>query len=57
MIQRDDETADAISKRLDTYNEKTAPLVDYYRKEGLLMSVATTSSDDVVNAVKAKVGL
>jgi len=57
VIQRDDETEEAISKRLDTYNEKTAPLVDYYRKEGLLMSVATTSSDDVVNAVKQKIGL
>jgi len=57
VIQRDDETEEAISKRLDTYNEKTAPLVDFYEKEGLLMSVSTTSSDDVVNAVKAKVGL
>jgi adenylate kinase len=57
VIQRDDETEQAISKRLDTYTEKTAPLVDYYRGEGLLMSVATTSSDDVVNAVKKKVGL
>jgi adenylate kinase len=57
VIQRDDETEEAISKRLDTYNEKTAPLVDFYDKEGLLMSVSTTNSDDVVNAVKAKVGL
>jgi len=57
VIQRDDETEEAIGKRLDTYNEKTAPLVDFYEKEGLLMSVSTTSSDDVVNAVKAKVGL
>ncbi len=57
VIQRDDETEEAIGKRLDTYNEKTAPLVGYYDDEGLLMSVATISSDDVVNAVKQKVGL
>jgi adenylate kinase len=57
VIQRDDETEEAISKRLDTYNEKTAPLVDFYDKEGLLMTVSTTSSEDVVNAVKTKVGL
>jgi adenylate kinase len=57
VIQRDDETEEAIGKRLDTYNEKTAPLVDYYRNEGLLMSVATTSSEDVVDAVKQTVGL
>ncbi|MDH5633795.1 MAG: adenylate kinase [Gammaproteobacteria bacterium] len=53
VIQRDDETEEAISKRLDTYNEKTAPLVGFYDKEGMLLTVTATSSDDVVNAVKA----
>ncbi len=53
-IQRDDETEEAISNRLETYNEKTAPLVDYYQGEGLLMSVNATSSDAVVAAIKAK---
>jgi adenylate kinase len=57
VVQRDDETEEAISNRLDVYNEKTAPLVDFYDKEGLLLSVATTSSEDVVNAIKQKVGL
>ena len=57
VIQRDDETEEAISKRLDTYNEKTAPLVDFYKKEGLLLDVNATSSDDVVNTIKSKLGL
>ncbi len=57
VIQRDDETEEAISKRLETYNEKTAPLVSFYEKEGLLMSVNATSSDVVVAAIKEKVGL
>ncbi len=57
VIQRDDETEEAISKRLDTYNEKTAPLVDFYRKEGLLLDVNATSSDVVVNTIKHKVGV
>lgn len=57
VIQRDDETEEAISKRLDTYNEKTAPLVDFYKKEGLLMDVNATSSDDVVNTIKSKLGM
>jgi len=57
VIQRDDETEEAISKRLDTYNEKTAPLVDFYRGEGLLLDVNATSSDAVVAAIKEKVGL
>jgi len=56
VIQRDDETEEAISHRLDTYNEKTAPLVDFYRNEGLLMTVDATSSDAVIEAIKAKLG-
>jgi len=57
VIQRDDETEEAISKRLDTYNEKTAPLANFYRKEGMLMDVNATSSDTVVSAIRAKVGI
>ena len=54
VIQRDDETEEAISKRLDTYNEKTAPLVDFYAREGNLLSVNATSSEAVVEAIKAR---
>lgn len=57
VVQRDDETEEAISNRLDVYNEKTAPLADYYRGEGLLMDVNATSSDAVVAAIKEKVGI
>jgi adenylate kinase len=57
VIQRDDETEEAISHRLDTYNEKTAPLVDFYRNEGLLMTVSATSSDAVIDAIKQKLGM
>jgi adenylate kinase len=56
VIQRDDETEEAISKRLDTYNEKTAPLADFYRKEGLLLDVNATSSDVVVSTIRSKLG-
>jgi adenylate kinase len=57
VVQRDDETEEAISHRLDTYNEKTAPLVDFYRNEGLLMTVNATSSDAVISAIKEKLGM
>jgi adenylate kinase len=53
-IQRDDETEEAISKRLDTYDEMTAPLTGFYEKEGLLITADATSSDNVVNAIKDK---
>jgi len=55
IVQRADETEAAISKRLDTYNEKTAPLIGFYKNEGLLFEVNATSSDTVVNAIKRKI--
>lgn len=54
VVQRADETEEAISKRLDTYNEKTAPLIGYYEKEGLLLNVRATDSDTVVEAIRKK---
>lgn len=57
VVQRDDETGEAIASRLDTYNEKTAPLAGFYEKEGMLMRINATSSDDVVAAIKEKCGL
>ncbi len=57
VVQRDDETEEAISNRLDVYNEKTAPLAGFYEKEGMLMNVTATSSDAVVSAIKEKCGI
>jgi len=57
VIQRADETEEAISHRLETYNEKTAPLIGFYEKEGLLKTVTGTSSDLVVNAIKSDLKL
>jgi len=56
-IQREDETEEAISHRLATYNEKTAPLIGFYEKEGLVLSVEATSSDAVIDAVKKELSL
>ncbi len=55
-IQRDDETVKAITTRLETYDNQTAPLVDFYRNEGLLISVDGTSTDSVINAIKGSLG-
>ena len=51
VIQRADETIEAISKRLDVYNEKTAPLAGYYEKKGMLLTINEASSDGVLNAI------
>ncbi|MCI5140893.1 MAG: adenylate kinase [Candidatus Electrothrix sp. ATG1] len=57
VVQREDETEEAISHRLATYNEKTAPLIGFYEKEGLVLSVEATSSDAVIEAVKKELSL
>jgi adenylate kinase len=51
-IQREDETEEAILNRLEVYNEKTAPLIGFYQKEGLLKTFLSVNSQDTVEAVK-----
>jgi len=51
IVQRDDETAEAIAHRLATYAEKTAPLIDYYDKRGLLLTTRSTNADEIVAAI------
>ncbi|MDX2433866.1 MAG: adenylate kinase [Desulfobacterales bacterium] len=55
-IQREDETEEAILHRLQTYNDKTAPLIGFYEKEGLVKTVSGTSSDIVVQELKEALG-
>jgi adenylate kinase len=57
VIQREDETEKAITHRLQTYNDKTAPLIGFYENEGLLKTVSGTSSDIVVEDLKAALEL
>lgn len=56
IVQRDDETETAISNRLQVYNDQTAPLVDFYREQGLILSVQTSDSGPVLEALKARLG-
>jgi adenylate kinase len=39
LIQRSDDTPEAIARRLDLYEEQTAPLLEYYRHRGLLLTI------------------
>src|SRR5262249_32648730 len=39
LYQRPDDTAEAVKVRLRVYRERTAPLVDYYQRAGLLRSI------------------
>ena len=39
LVQRDDDQEATIRHRLDVYAQQTSPLIAYYQKEGLLVSV------------------
>lgn len=39
LVHRDDDQPETVQKRLDVYNQETAPLVDFYRGKGLLHEV------------------
>ena len=39
LYQRSDETPQAIKNRLRVYREKTKPVIDYFRKKGLLADI------------------
>ena len=55
VVQRADETVEAITTRLETYNEKTAPLIGFYEKEGLLKSISSLSSEQTVKEITAAI--
>lgn len=44
LIQREDDKAEVISRRLEVYKEQTAPIISFYRNEGLLITVAAVGS-------------
>lgn len=39
LVQRDDDQPETVRKRLATYHEQTAPLIDYYESRGLLRRI------------------
>jgi adenylate kinase len=48
VLLRDDDTHDAINRRLDLYEEQTEPLIEYYGNDGRLVVVDGVATPDVV---------
>jgi len=44
VYQREDDKAEVIMRRLEVYEEQTAPIVSFYRSEGLLITVSALGS-------------
>ncbi len=58
MYQREDDKAETIEKRLETYASKTAPLIEYYSGQGILKEVdGDRPVVEVYTDVKDRLGL
>jgi adenylate kinase len=51
VLQRDDDTPDAINRRLDLYEEQTAPLIEFYGNDGRLAVIDGVGTPDSVFAL------
>jgi adenylate kinase len=48
LVQRDDDRPETVKNRLSVYHAQTQPLIDYYRKAGVLKEVDGTKDMDSV---------
>jgi adenylate kinase len=56
LYQRKDDRPESIKKRMETYIEKTKPLINFYKKRGLLAEIDAhypiEESDKVINQIE-----
>ena len=50
VYQREDDKAEVIARRLEVYAEQTAPIISFYRNEGLLISVSAVGNVEDITA-------
>lgn len=50
LVQREDDKAETVERRIRVYMEQTAPLIEYYRQKGLLIEVDGTRSIEEVSS-------
>lgn len=55
LTQRNDDEAEAVKKRFKIFDEATAPMIEYYKKEGLLAVVDGSPSPEEVKKEIQKV--
>ena len=54
LYQRDDDKAETVKNRLAAYHSQTEPLISYYKKQGIYISIdGTQPIDKVYSAVKS----
>ena len=55
LYQREDDKAEVIARRLEVYEEQTAPIIAFYKNEGILISIDAIGSVEAItqNAISA----
>ncbi|MEU9398743.1 adenylate kinase [Streptomyces sp. NPDC048242] len=48
LYQRDDDTEDTVRKRLEVYHTQTEPIIDYYRSQGLVVTISSLGPVDEI---------
>ena len=53
LIQRSDDTLEALEKRLKTYYEQTEPVIEYYKEKGIVSFVDSNRDEETIyNEIK-----
>lgn len=58
LVQREDDKAETVKKRLDVYHEQTEPLIAYYKEQGKVLDIDGVGSvEEVRDRVKTALGV
>ncbi|WP_320781600.1 adenylate kinase [Streptomyces sp. CRN 30] len=44
LYQRDDDSEETVRKRLEVYHTQTEPIIDYYKAQGLVVTISATGA-------------
>jgi adenylate kinase len=48
LIQREDDRPESVRVRMEAYEKSTRPLIDFYKKRGLLVSIKAEGSPEEI---------
>ncbi|MCC5476800.1 adenylate kinase [Streptomyces sp. NPDC059680] len=48
LYQRDDDSEDTVRKRLEVYHTQTEPIIDYYKAQGLVVTISALGPVDEI---------
>ena len=55
LVQREDDNKEAVRTRIKVYESQTAPLVEYYEKQGILLHInGDQAVDDVFTSIQSE---